>query len=307
MKKKAIGVLLFVFLYGSLPAALFALTETVPAPVAAPELVAVPEPVPVVVAGTIQKVRTYDHNHYELKIKTEAGIEKYLISRATQIHQSITAEKLEVGHRILLTGEWAQKKIQGLAQPGDPDGPRANVPGSMANMLEQEPQVPGQEKDPQAPKLPEEVQKAKEDVEQRDPPNQPTPEELAKMKQEQGQPPAGGPPPGGGGGEQKKKEEPQEAVIPKEMSYPVPAPDVLFAATAEDLENDVVTDTIVKKETTANGVAIQLAQIGENLTVPSAQPMMRIIQMEDVREGMQVQIEETGENNFIRKLMISAG
>ncbi len=304
MKQKTIGVLFFVFLYGSLPSALSALTETVPAPVAAPEPAAVPEPVPVV-AGTIQKIRTYDHNHYELKIQTAAGIEKYLISRATQIHQLITAEKLEVGHRILLTGEWAQKKSQALAQPADPNGPRANVPGSMANMLGQEPQVPGQGQDPQAPELPEEVQKAKEDVEQRDPPNQPTPEELAKMKQEQGAPPAGGPPPGGG--EQKKKEEPQEAVIPKEMSYPVPSPDVLFAATAEDLEDDIVMDTVVKKEASGKGVAIQLAQIGENLTVPSEQPMIRIIQMEDVQEGMQVQIEETGENNFVKKLTISAG
>ncbi len=251
------------------------------------------------ISGVIKKIRAYDYNHYEMTVATEDDKkEEFIVSRATQVQIHLPARELAVGQKILLTGTLAQKRKEALAAMPDPDDPRTGVPESLRNLLEEEAPPPPAGL-PETPELPEEVQEAKEEVAQRDPPNQPSPEEAQQMAEAAGQ----APPPGGAGGDG-KKEEPQEAVIPKSLSYPVPEPSVLLPATPEDDQDEVVADIVAGIQEMPEGVRIRLAGIrDEAVLVDPEEGVLRIGGLEDLKEGLHIQMK-VGENNFVEVMTV---
>lgn len=242
---------------------------------------------PAQVAGIVEDVKPIENQNFQLSIKSDQGVRQYLLDHRIPIETMTQAKRVQPGARILL--------------PPSPDAPRNVSPYDDLKNQANEMKAPEQALDMPLPEpLPEEVSQAQQEVQNQNPPNEPNEADLAAQMQAGAQE---GMSPSGKGGE--KTKEPEEAVIPEELSYPVPVPRVLSKATPED--ESQIGQTVLRRHEIEEGIRLELEGQGAKEVILS--PEDQVIQLlgpNTLLKDMKVRLEvdDSPEGGTIRRIAL---
>ncbi len=284
------------------------------------------------ISGKIENVKAVGEGRFELGVRTDKGLETFLVDDSTLIEATMLAKKIRKGNKIFLPSMERVKGIKGMKAPFGNMSPRTKKILGLPDIPEipEIPEIPKVPKIPQIPRIPKVPGKSGI------PNSIPTPSQISGMlgsakvesgkkanaenkgqaPLEEGQEMVGAmmssgqnPPSSTPKGEASAKQpEPVVPELPKDPGFASLTPSALSPAGNPSPKEEA--KKVVELKTTAKGIAVKLeGEEGkqEELILSPEEEVFQVLTVEDLHKDMTVNLEvvEDSKGKMVQRITVA--
>ncbi len=238
------------------------------------------------ISGKIEQVKAVGESRFELDIRTDKGLETFLVDDSTLIEGTMPAKKIKKGHKILSPSKERMKGINGVKAPFGNMSPRMKKTLGLPDI----PEIPNVPEIPEVPKIPQVPR---------------IPNVLGKSGIPSGQNPSSS---AQKGKVSEKQPEPETLKMPKDPGFTNLAPNALSQAGKPSLKEEA--KKVIELRTTSKGIAVKLeGEEGkqEELILSPNEKVFQELTVKDLHKDMTVNLEvvEDSKGKMAQRIIVT--